>query len=67
MTAIYSSNMPQEQEVEEIQKILNALSSDDILDLLLKLDEAMDITKKPLKVHLGIENPERLKNMVCLN
>jgi len=65
MTAIYSSNMPQEQKVEEIQKMLppNTLSSDDVLDLLLKLDETMGMYKKNIQGSFWnkIENPEHLK------
>jgi hypothetical protein len=65
MTAIYSSNMPQDKKVEEIQNLLpeNTLSVDDVLDLTKKLDEAMGMYKQNTKGSFWdkIENPERLR------
>jgi hypothetical protein len=65
ITAIYSSNIPQEQKVEEIQKMLppNTLSGDDVLNLLIKLDETMGMYKKNIQGSFWnkIENPEHLK------
>ena len=65
MTAIDSSNMTQEQKVQEIQKMLppGTLSAEDVLDLLSKLNGIMSMYKQNIQGSFWnkIEDQERLR------